>query len=230
MATAEDIYDTIIAEMQIGMSEVEIAQMMLKDVAQRGLITAWAENSCPAVNVGAQGVLGHSSPKDIRLHKGQIVHFDFGVEQDDYCSDIQRVVYFLKEGETEAPAPLQHAFEIIVKALQAAVDVMKPGITGEEVDAVARKIVVEAGYEEFKHATGHQIGLETHDGGTVLGPAWERYGNTPFGKLEAGQTFAVEPSLYLEGYGIIGIEEDVLVTEEGTVYLSNPQKKIILRK
>jgi len=124
---------------------------------------------------------------------------------------------------------VQDGIATIVKALQAAVDAMKPGITGQEIDEIARTIVVEAGFEEFKHATGHQVGLETHDGGTVLGPPWERYGSTPLGKLEAGQVYAVEPSLYLKGYGIIGIEEDVLVTEKGTVYLSNPQKKVILR-
>lgn len=228
-ATAEAIYDTTITEMGLGMSEVEVAQMMLNDVAQRGLTTAWAENSCPCVNVGAESALGHASPKDLRIQKGMIVHFDFGVRENDYCSDLQRVVYFLRDGETSAPEAVQHGFSTVVRALEAAVAAMKPGITGEEVDAIARRMVVEAGYPEFKHATGHQLGLETHDGGTVLGPAWERYGSTPFGRLEAGQVFAVEPSLIVPGYGIIGIEEDVLVTEQGAVYLSTPQKEIILR-
>lgn len=228
-ATAEAIYDTTITEMGLGMSEVEVAQMMLKDVAQRGLTTAWAENSCPCVNVGAESALGHASPKDLRIQKGMIVHFDFGVRENDYCSDLQRVVYFLRDGETDAPAAVKHGFSTVVRALEAAVAAMKPGVTGEEVDAIARRMVMEAGYPEFKHATGHQLGLETHDGGTVLGPAWERYGSTPFGRLEAGQVFAVEPSLVVPGYGIIGIEEDVLVTEQGAVYLSTPQKEIILR-
>lgn len=229
VATAEEIYDVVFAEMKIGMSEIEVADIMLAEVAQRGLTTAWAEHSCPGVNAGYAGVVGHASPKDNRVQPGQVVHFDFGVRENEYCSDIQRLVYFCRDGETEAPGAVQHAFATIRRALEAAVAAMKPGITGEEVDTIARTIVMEAGYPEFKHATGHQVGLETHDGGTVLGPAWERYGQTPFGRLDVGQVYAVEPTLVLEGYGIIGLEEDVLVTENGAVYLSHPQKEIILR-
>ncbi|NSW53410.1 MAG: aminopeptidase P family protein [Anaerolineae bacterium] len=228
VATAEAIYDVVFAEMKPGMSEAQIAQIMLAEVAQRGLTTAWAEQSCPGVNAGYAGVVGHASPKDNRAQRGQVIHFDFGVRENEYCSDIQRVVYLLREGETEAPAAVQRAFDTIRIALNAAAAAMKPGITGQGVDAIARRIVVEAGYPEFMHATGHQVGLETHDGGTVLGPAWERYGQTPFGRLEAGQVYAVEPTLVLEGYGIIGLEEDVVVTENGAEFLSHPQQALIL--
>lgn len=229
IATAEEIYHETFIDLTVGQSETEIAQMMLKKVADRGLTTAWAENSCPGVNVGPDSTLGHASPKDLRVEPGMIVHFDFGVREHGYCSDIQRMVYFLDAGETQAPEPVRRAFDTVIKGLTAAVASMKPGITGQEVDAIARKVITDAGYPEFKHATGHQVGLETHDGGTVLGPAWERYGNTPFGQLEANQVYAVEPTLFLEGYGVIGVEEDVLVTEKGGVFLSNLQTELILK-
>jgi len=70
--TAETIYDIVIPEMEIGMSEVEIARIMLREVSERGLTTAWAENSCPAVNIGAQGILGHSSPKTHESKRGRL--------------------------------------------------------------------------------------------------------------------------------------------------------------
>ena len=230
VATAEDIYANTFSQLAQGQSEAEIARIMLDDTANRGLTTAWAESSCPCVNVGPESVPGHASPKAFRIEPGTIVHFDFGVRENQYCSDIQRMVYFLNEGETEAPPAVQRAFDTIVRALKTAVAAMKPGVSGIEIDTIAREIIVDAGYPEFKHATGHQVGLETHDGGTVLGPAWERYGQTPFGKLEINQVFAVEPTLFLEGYGVFGVEEDVLVTEDGGVFLSNLQDKLILKQ
>ena len=61
-----------------------------------------------------------------------------------------------------------------------------------------------------------------------MGPAWERYGETPYYPLEVGQVYTIEPGLMVEGYGYIGLEEDVLVTAGETVYLSKPQRELVL--
>jgi Xaa-Pro aminopeptidase len=179
------------------------------------------------VNAGPDSAVGHGGPTDLKVQPGQIVHFDFGVRQEDYCADIQRVVYVLRPGETQPPAEVQRGFEVIRRAIEAARLALKPGIPGREVDAVARSVVTSAGYPEFKYATGHQLGRVAHDGGALLGPSWERYGTDPDLPVESGNVFTLEPGLVVPGYGYIGLEEDVLVTPQGAVYLGEPQTSLL---
>ena len=230
IATTFGIYQQAIDYAQVGMTEKQVGQFMLERVRELGLTTSWESASCPAVNSGPDTPIGHSGPTDVVIQPGHLLHFDFGVRQNDYCSDIQRVVYFLREGETQAPAPVQHGFDTVVRAIQAAVAAMKPGVLGKEVDAVARKVITDAGYPEFKYATGHHLGRACHDGGGILGPEWERYGDTPNRPLEVGHVYTVEPGLFVPGYGYMGLEEDVVVTENGAVYLGKPQTELILKR
>ena len=130
---------------------------------------------CPAVHAGPDTVVGHAGPTDVVLERGHILHFDFGVLQNEYASDLQRVVYYLRPGETAAPPEVQRAFDTVVQATQAGVDALKPGVPGREVDAVVRQAIVDAGYPAFSYATGHQMGRACHDGGALLGPLWKRY-------------------------------------------------------
>jgi len=212
-----------------GMTEKEIGQFMQQQLTEFGVEPAWDINNCPAVNAGPESPFGHVRPGEITLERGHLMHIDFGVRQQEYCSDIQRVVYYLKPGEKQAPDEVRRAFDTVVQAIQAAVKAMVPGTLGKEVDAIARKTVTDAGYPEYKYATGHQLGRLAHDGAGLLGPTWERYGDTPNYPLEAGQVYAVEPGVEVPGYGYLGLEEDVLVTETGTVFLSKPQTELIYR-
>jgi Xaa-Pro aminopeptidase len=120
------------------------------------------------------------------------VHIDLGVQQDGYCSDIQRLWYVRKPGETEMPAELQRAFDTVRLAIREGAKALRPGTKGYEVDAVARDVIVDAGYDEYMHAFGHGLGKACHDGGPLLGPRWERYGSTPDMKVEVGNIYTLE--------------------------------------
>ncbi len=227
--TTETIYAQTIDYLQVGMSERQIGDFMLAQVDQRGLTTAWERAGCPAVNSGPDKFIGHAGPTERPLEPGHLLHFDFGVCQDDYCSDMMQMVYLLREGETAAPPPVQAGFALIRQAVEAARAAIRPGVAGHEVDAIVRKLITEAGYPEFKWATGHQLGRACHDGGALLGPRWERYGDSPNHPVEVGQIFTIEPGIDIPGYGRMQLEEDVVVTAEGTHYLGTPQMALILK-
>lgn len=228
VSTTAEIYARTFAHLRVGMSELELADFMHQQVAEAGLSEAWGRDHCPTVNTGPDSSMGHVGPTGLTVQPGHIVHFDFGVRQADYCSDIQRVAYVLRPGETNPPAEVQHGFSTAVKAIQAAVQAMRPGAIGHEIDAICRNTVTSAGFSEFMHATGHHLGRTVHDGAGVIGPLWERYGATPTYPLEVGHVYTVEPSLTVPGFGGIGIEEDVVITDNGCEYLGKPQTDLIL--
>ena len=93
-------------------------------------------------------------------------------------------------------------------------------------DDAARRALVDAGYPEPKYALGHQLGRTAHDGGTLLGPRWDRYGASPLGTVEAGNVFTLEYGVHVPDRGYVGLEEDVLVTESGVEWLSTPQRSL----
>ena len=224
----QEIYDMAFSQIHSGMTEIEVAAIFHHEVEKRNLDYAWLKQNNPAVNSGPDSPVGHNAPTNIVLQPGHLLHFDFGVKQQDYCSDIQRMVYLRRPGEETLPDPVLSGFHVVVESIQAAFRMIKPGIPGIEVDAAARSIVTDAGFSEYKYATGHQLGRLAHDGGGLLGPGWARYGKTPYLPIEVGQVYTLEPGLMVPDYGYIGLEEDILVTENGAEFLSTPQRELIV--
>ena len=227
--TTRQIYQNTFEYAQVGMTEQDISNFMHQQVLEYGVKEAWDYQNCPAVNSGPEAIIGHVGPTERRIEPGHLLHMDFGVQQDGYCSDIQRVMYFLRSGESCAPEPVQHGFDTIVHAIQEAARAMRPGVRGKDIDAIARKVVTGAGYPEYMYGTGHQLGRTVHDGAGLLGPEWERYGDTPNFPVESGQVYTIEPGLKVEGFGYLGLEEDVLVTASGVEFLGQPQLELVLK-
>jgi Xaa-Pro aminopeptidase len=227
--TTRLIFERTFDYIKVGMTERQVGEFMHAQLDELIVTPSWEPANCPAVNSGPDSSVGHAGPTDIQIKPGHLLHFDFGVKKDGYCSDIQRMVYFLAPGETEPPEPVKRGFATIVQAVQSAIGAMKPGVLGKEIDSIARSIVTRAGYPEYMYGTGHHLGRTVHDGAGMLGPEWEKYGDTPNYPLEPGHVYTIEPGLPIPGYGYIGLEEDVLVTETGAIFLGKPQTELVLR-
>jgi Xaa-Pro aminopeptidase len=128
----------------------------------------------------------------------------------------------------DVPNELMHAFETVRDAIRRASETIKPGCIGYEIDSIARSYVKERGYEEYAHALGHQVGRQAHDGGVLLGPLWERYGDTPRGKTAVGNVFTLELHVKTENYGTVSLEENIEVTADGCHFLVPSQNEFRL--
>ncbi|HEY7728434.1 MAG TPA: Xaa-Pro peptidase family protein [Candidatus Eisenbacteria bacterium] len=216
----EEIFASVAREIRVGMSAREVAARFHARADHAGLRTAWPRRHCPTVTVGAAAPVGHVSPGGERIARGCVVHVDFGVIRDGYCSDLQRVWYVAPTGGREAPPPVQAAYGAVVEAIEAGARALRPGKEGWTVDEAARSTLRARGYPEYAHALGHHLGRTVHDGGGVLGPRWERYGDEPFRTVELGHVYTLEPSIHLPEHGLLSLEEDVVVTGRGTEFLS----------
>lgn len=227
IGVSAEIFDAVTAWLRPGLSEKEIHAFVTQQVKQRGIETAWDAEHCPGLNAGPNSPWGHFGASDEVTRPGETLNMDFGVKVDGFCSDNQRVWYFLRPGETRAPAEVQRIFDTVRGAIQTAADFVRPGLQGWEVDAVARKFITDAGYPEYPHALGHAVGRYAHDGGVGFYPRWERYGDKPYGRIAAGQVFTLELGIR-SPFGYISLEEEILVTETGSEWLWPPQTELIL--
>ena len=221
----EQIFEEARGFLKVGQSELEIQQLFHHRMKEHGVSFAWGADHNPAVDAGPNKQFGHAGPTENQTKEGHLLHFDFGVRYKGYCSDIQRMFFF---GPPKAiPEEVQAAFDTVRDAIQKASKAIKPGMKGFEADTIARNFVQDNGYEEYQHALGHQIGQEAHDGGSLLGPLWDRYGLSPKGIIEEGNVFTLELYVTTQNYGQVSLEEDIVVTKNGCKFLSQPQSELI---
>jgi Xaa-Pro aminopeptidase len=169
----------------------------------------------PLVLAGARGSMPHGHAEDVPVAAGQPLLIDFGCQVDGYRSDMTRTISF-----GEPPAPFRERYDAVRAAQQAAFEAARPGMTGSELDGVARRVLADAGLgEAFSHGLGHGIGLDTHEAPMLLD--WHE-------PLEAGMVFTLEPGVYFAGEMGIRIEDDVHLTAEGAVRLTDAPRDLLV--
>lgn len=211
------------------LTSMDIYNKMLELTYARGCTTSWSADQCPGVSVGPDYPGGHMGPVEIKVEKGHCINIDFGVAKNGYCSDHQRTWYILKDDEQDAPEDIKAAFQAVVDGVQLAYDFIRPGVTGNQVDTVAREHITGLGYPDWNASLGHQVGHRTHDGGKSLAPRKPRYNKPELidVPLDAGLVFTLEPGVPTSG-GRVAVEEMVVIEENGARWLSPPQKELIL--
>ena len=195
-------YETVAA----GMKEYEVAAEIEYAMRKRGSSGTTFET---IVASGPCSAFPHGGCSDREIKKGDLVIVDFGATYKYYGSDMTRTLVAGKPSEKQ-----EKLFQIVKKAQAKAVEAVRSNIRAKDVDAVARKIIEDAGYgAQFVHTLGHGVGLEVHEPPTL----------SPYSKdkLVAGNVITVEPGIYMIGYGGIRIEDTVLVTGRGTEKLTN---------
>ncbi|MFW9929868.1 MAG: M24 family metallopeptidase, partial [Candidatus Thorarchaeota archaeon] len=213
----EEINDSITKNLKPDISELTIQSMFHSKMDELEVSESWQRSSCPACDVGPDKAFGHVGPSELKTKHGHTFHNDFGIRYQGYCSDLQRMWFFGTQNIISDE--LQHAYATVHGAITKAFEFIKPGVKGWEVDKVARDYVVKNGYDEFLHGLGHQVGREAHDGGVLLGPLWEKYGDAPKGIVEENNVFTLELHVKTKNYGMVSLEEMILVTKKGAKWI-----------
>jgi Xaa-Pro aminopeptidase len=212
IAISDLCFDEIVKQIKPGMTEKAVAIAL--DFCMR---THGADRPAfdTIVAAGPHAALPHAQPSDRILEQGQLVKLDFGAEYEQYPSDITRTVSLGKPD-----AKQREVYNTVLAAQLKAIDAVRPGVAGKDVDAVARDHIAAAGYGDyFGHGLGHSLGRGVHDG-----PGLSR---TSTVVLEPGMIMTVEPGIYLPGWGGVRIEDDVLVTDDGCEILTAATKELL---
>jgi Xaa-Pro aminopeptidase len=208
---ARRAFEVVRAGLTLSMTELEVAAELEYQARRFG---AKALSFPPIVAVGPRAALPHATPTLRRLGDGDFTLIDWGANSGLYMSDLTRIVV------TGRISPkLRKIYAVVLKAQLAAIDAIRPGRTGEEIDHVARKIITGAGFgKAFGHGLGHGTGLEIHEA--------PRLAVGQKTKLRPGMIVTVEPGIYLPRWGGVRIEDDVLVTRAGHEVLSDVPKQL----
>ncbi len=207
IAVAEAAFLAVKPRLKPGTREQDFA-LELEYAMRRGGATGAAFDT-----IVASGALGahphhHAGPRPLSV--GDFVTIDWGATVDGYNSDITRTFAIGAASDKG-----REVYTVVLEAQQRAIAAIRPGKTGKEIDAVARDFIAARGYgEAFGHGLGHSLGRSVHDG-MGLSARYDKL------TLAPGMVMTVEPGIYLESWGGVRVEEDVLVTEEGCEVLTH---------
>lgn len=206
-------YERALKQFRMGMTERELAARIGFEMRKLG---AEGEAFPAIVASGEHSALPHAEPRDVKIGAGRLLLVDMGASVEGYASDMTRVAHVGKPGRKA-----RALYEAVLEAQMAALEAVRAGVEARDVDRAARRVLVRLGYgEQFRHSTGHGLGLEIHEA--------PRLGAKSKTRLEAGMAITIEPGAYLPGFGGVRIEDTVLVTERGCEVLTPTSKEFVV--
>jgi Xaa-Pro aminopeptidase len=208
---AERAFEALTAETWIGRSEREIAWRLRQLLHAHGVDHLSFDT---AVATGMNGSKPHGEPGDDIIETRTLVTADWGARLDGYCSDCTRTL-----ATGELPPVLREIYDVCLEAQLAAVEGIRPGMTGVEADAISRKLIADAGYgDNFGHGLGHGVGIYIHEAPRISSESSDT--------LEVGNVITIEPGIYLPGVGGVRIEDLAVVREHGLELLTTFPKEL----
>lgn len=209
---ADDAYVHIQGFIKPGVKELDVSNELEFFMRKQG---ATSSSFDIIVASGLRSALPHGVASTKEIKHGELVTLDYGALYNGYCSDITRT---LAVGEINSE--LQDIYNTVLEAQLRGVAGLKPGVTGKEADALTRDYITEKGYGDyFGHSTGHGLGMEVHEA-----PSLSFRSET---KLEPGMVVTVEPGIYIPDVGGCRIEDDLVITENGSERLTHANKELI---
>ena len=169
----------------------------------------------PLVLSGPNSASPHGRAGERQIGRGDILLFDFVTTVDGYYADLSRT--FVVAGQPDEK--LRAVYSAVKAANEAGRAAVRPGVTCQEVDHAARQVLIDTGLgPHFIHRTGHGLGLDIHEEPGIV------EGNEM--RLEEGMVFTIEPGAYLDGWGGVRIEDDVVVTKNGCESLTTVSREL----
>ncbi len=205
-------YNLILPFVEEGRTELEVAGELEYFLRKNGSESMAFET---IVASGERSVLPHGRATEKVIRKEEIILFDYGIKKNRYCSDFTRCYYFGKIISDE----ILRIHGVVEKALKAAENAVRAGISAKDIHRVAWNIIDREGYSSnFWHSTGHGVGLEIHEAPSIS----ERSDTI----LEEGMVFSVEPGIYVPGVGGIRLEDIVVVRKDGAEVLTTTEYEL----
>ncbi len=208
----ERAFNEILKFIRPGLREIDVACELEHQMRLAGAERFAFETICVA---GSKGSMPHGVPGDNIIENGDFLTMDFGAVWGGYCSDMTRTVAVGKVSDEQ-----KKVYETVLAAQSAALAAARPGMAGKELDAVARKLIGDAGYgENFGHGLGHSLGLQVHEN-----PRANTVDETP---MAENMLMTVEPGIYLDGRFGVRIEDMIVFTAEGSRDLTGAPRELI---
>ena len=183
----------------VGRTEADVSE----EIGQRLVAEGHDKVNFAIVAAGENAASPHHHRSERVIRAGECVLFDFGGTMSGYCSDITRCVSI-----GEPSSEQREVYGVLFDAQAAAVQAARVGTPCEEVDAVARKIISDAGFGDyFIHRTGHGIGMDEHEDPYIVSGNGE--------PLAPGHAFSIEPGIYLPGRFGFRLEDIVVAADAG---------------